>query len=275
MVREVSLRVGDLSRSLSFYRDLLGLQVHREEEGRAWLGTPEAPPFLVLLAQEKYRPRPPRTSGLFHLAIRLPSRRDLAGAFKRLLEARVALSGFADHLVSEAIYLTDPDGEGVELYADRPVESWKRRGEEIEMDTLPLDWRGLLEEAEEAEGGLPAGTSIGHVHLSVASLKASEAFYSRGLGLSVTMSSFPGALFFASGGYHHHVAVNTWSGPGIPPAPPDTVGLDGFAMEIQDPAGPAAVAERLKSLGFPCREVEGVLVATDPDSIKVTLVVTG
>ena len=161
------------------------------------------------------RARPHGTTGLFHLAILLPSRADLARALRRVADAGWRFTGASDHLVSEALYLHDPEGNGIEIYRDRPREQWRFVDGELQMDTLPLDLDSVLGELSGADteaNGMPAGTRIGHVHLNVAELSAAEDFYAGALGFDVTVRSYPGALFFSTGGYHHQIGVNTWAG---------------------------------------------------------------
>ena len=275
----VRLTVGDPEGVLDFYRDAIGLSELQPEDGIVRLGTDgdsnEA--IVELAADPDAPPRPRGTSGLFHLAILVPSRADLARALQRVAEAGWRLSGASDHLVSEALYLSDPEGNGIELYRDRPREEWPIRDGVLQMDTLPLDLDGVLGELrrEEAEAGMPAGTRIGHVHLNVGDLTAAEAFYSGALGFDVTVRGYPGALFVSAGGYHHHLGLNTWAGEGAPPAPEGARGLRQF--EIVLPRGEALAAEvdRLREAGFEPAEEEGGVRVTDPSGNRVLLTAAG
>ncbi|HSD23249.1 MAG TPA: VOC family protein, partial [Solirubrobacterales bacterium] len=174
----VRLTVSDLDRARGFYRDAIGLTELPSEDEAVWLGTDEHP-IVELVGDPDAPPRPRGTSGLFHLAILVPSRPDLARALQRVAEAGWRLSGASDHLVSEALYTSDPEGNGIELYRDRPRDQWPVRDGVLQMDTLPLDLDGVLSELrrEDANAGMPAGTRIGHVHLNVGDLTAAEAFY--------------------------------------------------------------------------------------------------
>jgi catechol 2,3-dioxygenase len=222
----VHLTVSDLDRSVGFYQDALGLQQHRREDGTAAMGA--GGEDLVVLVEDPGAHRPGRNAGLYHFALLYPSREELARALQRLAVARPPIDGASDHGVSEAIYLPDPDGLGIELYADRPREQWPPPGpgERVGMYTRPLDLDSLLglvrdeEPRRHAEDGL----RIGHVHLHVGDLDQALGFYQGELGFDL-MTRYPGALFLSAGGYHHHLGVNTWRGEGVGPPPPGTVGL--------------------------------------------------
>jgi len=225
----VHLQTSNLERSLHFYETLVGLKpVSVEWDTVSLSASGKHPVHLVLTERSGARPKPARSTGLYHTAIRFPNRRELAKVFYRLYRNEVAFQGFSDHLVSEAIYLADPDGNGVELYADRPRSEWVMNHNQVQMATEPLDLEGLVaglsDEDKKAEFAHPK-TDIGHVHLHVADLKSSEDFYAGLLGFDVTQRSYPGALFLSAGGYHHHIGVNVWAGRGAPPPPDDAVGL--------------------------------------------------
>ncbi len=259
----LTLRVGDLDAMLGFYRDLLGLELLGTEDRRAKLA-PGQRAFELQLIEDADAPTRPRPSvGLYHWALLLPERASLARIVRRLMDAGTRFQGFADHGVSEAAYLADPEGNGVELYRDRAPETWPRAGAEIAMITEPLDLDGLLAAASEP-APLDAGTRLGHIHLHVPGLDEAGRFY-RALGLRVTQSSYPGALFLAAGDYHHHVGLNTWAG--ARRAPPDARGLVECAWTIPE-EGFEAWREGLEpSLGGEDRG--GAWVAQDPARIKM------
>jgi catechol 2,3-dioxygenase len=254
---------------------VVGLTTLEEGEGRAVLGAGGR--ALVELVEDRQAPvRPARTTGLFHLAILVPNRVELARALQRLIAARWPLQGAADHLVSEALYLGDPEGNGIEIYRDRPREQWQRDGDELRMATLALDLDDVLGEAggdEGAPGALPAGTAMGHVHLNVADLAAGERFYAGLLGLDVTARAYPGALFLAAGGYHHHVGLNTWRGEGAPPPPPGALGLRHFELTVPDGAALDAVLARLRASGVEVEVDGGAAIVRDPSGNGLRLVV--
>ena len=238
----VRLTVADLEGMRDFYRDAIGLTELAGEGDVVRLGA-DSQSIVELVGDPDAPPRPRGTSGLFHLAILVPTRADLARALQRVAEAGWRLSGASDHLVSEALYLSDPEGNGIELYRDRPREEWPVRDGVLQMDTLPLDLDGVLGELrrEDAQAGMPSGTRIGHVHLNVGDLTAAEAFYSGGLGFDVMVRGYPGALFVSAGGYHHHLGLNTWAGEGAPPA---TRGQPRPASVRDRPARPRAARRR-------------------------------
>src|SRR3954454_24023658 len=268
----VRLTVAELDSARDFYRDAIGLTELPSENGAVRLGAGDRP-IVELIGDPDAPLRPQGTSGLFHLAIVVPSRPDLARALQRVAEAGWRLTGASDHLVSEALYLSDPEGNGIELYRDRPRDQWPVRDGVLQMDTLPLDLDGVLGELrrEDANSGMPAGTRMGHVHLNVGDLTAAEAFYSGALGFDLTVRGYPGALFVSAGGYHHHLGLNTWAGEGAPPPPPGSRGLREFEVVLPDEAALAAEEDRLRKAGFePLREGDRVR-ATDPSGNRVVL----
>ncbi|MFL5613375.1 MAG: VOC family protein [Gemmatimonadaceae bacterium] len=216
-VGRVKLQVSELERSLAYYNRVVGLRVIERGAGRAVLGAHgDNRPLVELVERAGVRPVPRRGRlGLYHFAILLPDRPSL-GRFLAHLEEIGAYAGMSDHFVSEAIYLTDPDGLGIEVYADRPRSVWRYEDRQLSMTTVPLDVERLLAAAKESPDGLhwsgmPPGTVIGHVHLYVADLDLAAAFYHEGLGLDKTVWNYPGALFLSAGGYHHHLGTNTWA----------------------------------------------------------------
>jgi catechol 2,3-dioxygenase len=237
MIGAVRLRVADLERVRDFYERAIGLRV-LERDGDAVVLGADTP--LVELAGDADAPqRPARSTGLFHLAILVPSRADLARAVQRVAQTGARFTGASDHFVSEAMYLSDPEGNGIELYRDRPREQWEYGADgELRMGTVALDLDSLMAELPAGDdSGMPDGTVMGHVHLHVADLAPAEAFYTGELGLDVTVRSYPGALFLSRGGYHHHVGLNTWAGVGAPPPPPGARGLEHVEIRIDDGGG--------------------------------------
>jgi catechol 2,3-dioxygenase len=210
----VHLRVADLARSLEFYARNLGFAVARQNGTDVELSVSADSPSILTLTEQRNAPHAPReAAGLFHAALLFPDRAALGGWLQFAAEKGVDFEGFSDHGVSEAIYLSDPDGNGLEFYADRPRTQWPYAQGELSMTTRPLDVRSLF--ADAAAGGTTplAGAGWGHLHLRVTDLDRSEAYYKTRLGLEVMQSSFPGARFLAADGYHHHLGLNTWGGP--------------------------------------------------------------
>ncbi|NLX09017.1 MAG: VOC family protein [Chloroflexi bacterium] len=276
------LRVRDLGGALAFYQDLLGLREVRRVNGTAYLSATGEPPYHVIVTEQPgARQKPPRTAGLYHVAIRLPDRDGLARVLRRLLENDYPLQGASDHGVSEAIYLADPDGNGLELYCDRPRAQWQWDGTQIGMGTDPLDGQDLLAQASsEPWNGIAPGTDIGHVHLHVSDLGRAEAFYCDLLGFEVMQRSYPGALFVAAGGYHHHLGLNIWAGRDAPPAPTDAVGLIAFSLRLPEAAAWQALVDRVRAAGVPVETppansgTDSVLIR-DSDRIGVVLAYDG
>ena len=272
----VRLRVRDLDNALDFYQLILGLRVIERDGDVASLSASGAPPaLLVLEGRPDALPRPYRSTGLYHFAILLPDRRALAQALLRLARRRWPLQGASDHLVSEALYLADPEGNGIELYADRPRSAWQIRPDgEIAMATEPLDVDALLREAGPAyddDATMHPGAVIGHVHLNVSDLGAAESFYRGVLGFDVTTRSYPGALFLAAGGYHHHIGTNIWAGRGAPRPPEGAAGLVHFEVIVPQEAAREAVLARARDAGAPVEPVNGGVRITDADGINVVL----
>ena len=261
----LKLAIGNLQRSLDFYTRVLGFTLIGQDGGTASLGM-ETTPLLVLEEVPGARPQPARTTGLYHFAILVPTRKDLARSLRRLAEARYPLTGVADHLVSEALYLDDPDGNGIEIYRDRPRETWSWNGGQVRMATDPLDLDGILAELDGDDGdrqGLAAGTRIGHMHLRVGDLRQAEAFYHGLLGFDV-VSHFPGALFVSAGGYHHHLGLNTWQSRGAPEPPAGTAGLRSFTLDVPDADEQRRIVERVETAGLRVERQDHEVVVRDP-----------
>ena len=271
-VGTVRLKVSDLDRSLEFYEGLLGMHVLSRDADRAHLGVNGSEePLLELIPGAEPRASGRGRLGLFHFAVLLPDRPSLGRLLGHLLRAHVH-PGAADHLVSEALYLQDPDDLGIELYRDRPRAEWKTRGAEIAMASDPLDGDGLIAEGNgESWTGMPAGTTIGHVHLHVASIAAARSFYHDALGFDVVVSSYPGALFMSAGGYHHHLGVNTWAGPlAVTPAAHEPRLLS-WDLVLPAIAETAAAAQSLTSAGYTVSPHVAGSVTHDPWKTELRL----
>ncbi len=262
----VRLQVSDLDRSLAYYQDVLGLRPLERDTAEATLGPQESDiPLVHLRARRGARTIPKRGAlGLYHFAILLPDRPSL-GRFVRHLGEINARAGAGDHLVSESLYLQDPDNLGIEVYADRPRSTWRRIGRELMMATDPVDFADLIEAAgDERWSGMPAGTTMGHLHLHVGDLGQAAAFYSEGLGFDRMVWHYPGALFLAGGGYHHHLGTNTWAGAGATPPAPDDAQLLEWTIELPSSAHVSAAAESLGGAGFAAERAGKDVVTRDP-----------
>jgi len=270
-VGPVHLQIADLNRSLAFYQTTLGLRVLRREGPHAELGAQASDTALVMLHERAGTRAAPHRSrlGLFHFAILLPDRPSL-GRFVRHLAEIGAAAGAADHLVSESLYLQDPDNLGIEVYADRPRSTWRRVGRQLMMATDPLDLPGLERAAGTATwAGMPTGTVMGHIHLHVGDLAAASAFFSDALGFDATVWDYPGALFFAASGYHHHLGANTWAGHEAQPPTETDAQLLEWTIELPNAAALAPLADSLARAGYPVKRLgqagaEQALLTRDP-----------
>jgi catechol 2,3-dioxygenase len=259
------LTVADLDREVAFYTDALGFQVLERRDNEVILGAGGRPVFAL-----RHLPganlAPERATGLYHFAILLPTRADLGRWLRHWLEAGYGLPGQGDHLVSEALYLSDPEGNGIEIYRDRPRDEWTWENGQVRMAADPVDLRGVLADAER-EGkpwtGMPAGTRIGHMHLKVGDIARAEAFYHDVLGFDI-VARMPSALFVSAGGYHHHIGMNTWHSRGSGPAPEGSTGLRFFSLELPDEEARAAVVARLDAAGIPHTEAGNAVLLRDP-----------
>ena len=271
----VSLTVSDIGRSRAFYETALGLRPRELDDGGLTFGAPDRAELVTIHGDASAAGLDRRATGLYHLAILFPSRLDLAYALARLAHARWTLDGVSDHLVSEALYLSDPDGNGIELYRDRPRDEWSFAGGQLQMATLPLDLHDLAGELSAAgapQPSVPAGTTIGHVHLQVADIADADAFYHGVLGFDVTTRGYPGALFVSAGGYHHHLGLNTWHSAASGPAAPGSVGLRSYEVLLPDLAELDRIVDRIRDAGIePDAETAGGVSVRDPSGNLVIL----
>lgn len=267
----VRLRVRDAARSVAFYTRTIGLTLFgRGIDGIVRLGAGQRV-IVELEEAPDARPRPRGSAGLFHVAILVPDRPALAIVLRRLVAQGVRL-GASDHIVSEALYLDDPDGNGIEIYRDRPAASWKWDGGTVEMATYGLDLRNLLADVPAdapVETPMPDGTRVGHVHLQVGDLALARRFYVDTLGLDVTTDRYPGALFVSADGYHHHLGLNVWQSRGAGAAPADCIGLVHVELLLPDAAAVEALRTRLTAAGENVVPVEDGFVVADPWSVRL------
>ncbi len=264
-IRSVTLQVSDLQQSRDFYQHTLGFHPSEITPNRVALSDAAGGPTLIELIENRAgHPLSRKALGLFHVAILLPSRAEL-GRFLTHLHDIGARAAAGDHFVSEALYLQDPDDLGIEVYADRPRDSWRRNGRELVMGTDPLDRRGLIEAAgHQPWRGMPSGTTIGHVHLHVGDLDEAGRFYGDAIGFDRTVWSYSGALFLAAGGYHHHLGTNLWAGPTARPAAADDPQLLEWVIELPAAADLQAIAASLRDGGHPAAGGGDALLTRDP-----------
>lgn len=268
-----ALAVRDLDRMTDYYRDLLGLAEIERTADTVRLGAGGVP-FLTLEHRPGFKPDDPRSAGLYHNAFLMPTRLDLARWITHAIKHRIPVSGASDHEVSEAIYLDDPEGNGVEVYCDRPKSAWRWQDNMVAMRTEALDVEAILKELDETTPpyeSAPEGLRVGHIHLHVGDVGKAEEFYSGLLGLEVVRRR-GGATFMSSGGYHHHVGANTWRSPGAGLRDLESAGLAWFAFEAADDDAYDAFAARLNTAGIATSEVAGGLEFADPWGTRARLV---
>jgi len=261
----VHLNVADLERSIDYYQRAIGLRLVKEEKNRAYLSV--GGDTLLILTEIPGAERIARRSGLYHFAILTPSRQALGKSLRNLIDTGTELQGGADHLVSEALYLADPDGNGIEIYCDQPSSEWQDEKGQLKMATDPLDYQGILEAANGANGnwgGLRAETRLGHMHLHIANLDDATEFYEQVLGFDFLLSYMGSASFLSAGGYHHHIGLNTWNGVGAAPPPPDAAGLRYFSVNLVGTGEREKLVARLDHAGWPFEERSSGIFARDP-----------
>ncbi len=274
-IGKMHYNVSNLERASFFFEQALGMKQLEKTPRSITLGT-ESDHALLVLHQVNNPPPRKKTTGLFHVAIRFPHREDLAKLIYHLVNNQVEIQGVAEHGVSEAIYLTGPEDMGIELTCDRDYDEWPIDEEgNLDMLTEELDVENLMMTIagkSKKWTGLPAGTTIGHIHLKVADLEKTAEFYTA-LGLEITQEYGEQALFFASGDYHHHVGVNTWESAGADPLPPDTAGLNSFEIIFPDRVSLDNLVKHLEELQISYKEDQGSIALVDPNGIHVQLIV--
>ncbi|NEU32214.1 VOC family protein [bacterium LRH843] len=270
-VGQVNLKVQNLERAIEFYQKIIGFKVLEQTERKADLTADGKTVLLSIEQPDNVLPKQGRTTGLYHFAILLPKRSDLAEIVQHFVEVGMRL-GSADHLVSEALYLSDPDGNGIEIYVDRDPSEWDWNNGEVAMTTDPLNFPDLLSGVKEQSWkGLPADTVMGHIHLHVSELKKTEEFYTKGLGFEVVNRFGPQALFISDGKYHHHIGLNTWNGIGAPAPSPQSVGLESFTLILPSEEKRNEIIAQLKDIGASFTDEKGSVIATDPSGNRIQL----
>lgn len=273
-VGQVDLKVENLDRSLHFYQNMIGFKVLEQSESKAVLTADGKTPLLSIEQPKNIIPKQPRTTGLYHYALLLPKRSDLGRILRHLLQTGYPLQGASDHLVSEALYLADPDGNGIEIYVDRPASTWNWSNGDVVMATEPLDAQSVLAEGQDGKWeGLPTDTLMGHIHLHVSDLAKTEEYYRNGLGFDIVTRYGNQALFMSTGKYHHHIGLNTWNGVGAPPPAENSVGLKEFTLIFPGMEARNKVVEQLKGIGATVIEEKGFFITKDPSGNQMKLLV--
>ena len=270
-VGQANINVTNLDVALDFYQNIIGFQILEQTDKKAILTADGKRGLLTLEQPVDVLQKEGKTSGLYHFALLLPNRADLS-IFLRHLRQTGYRFGASDHLVSEALYIRDPDGNGIEVYRDRPAAEWTWNDGEVSMENNPLQEKSLLAESDSAWDGLPAHTIMGHIHLHVSDLQKAEAFYTKGLGFTV-VSHYPQAVFISTGQYHHHIALNTWQGVGAPTPKKNSVGLNWYTLVFPNEEVRGKAIEQLRKIGAIVQSKNDSFVTEDPSGNVIQLVV--
>lgn len=271
-VGQVNLKIQNLERSIAFYKEVIGLKVLEQTSRSATFSTDGKTALLSIEQPDHVVPKQGRTTGLYHFALLLPNRTDLADIVQHFVEIGLQF-GSSDHLVSEALYLSDPDGNGIEIYVDRDPSVWNWNNREVEMTVDPLNFPDLLSVGKQQSWkGLPMETTMGHIHLHVSEWRKTEEFYMKGLGFEVVNRFGTQALFISDGKYHHHIGLNTWNGLGAPTPPPNSVGLESFTLMLSSEEKKNKIIAQLKEVGASVTEENGSIITTDPSGNRIRLI---
>ncbi|MGG2056489.1 VOC family protein [Lysinibacillus pakistanensis] len=269
-VTNVEIKVSDLQRSLTYYQEVIGFKVLQQESHKATFTADGKTALLTIVQPETVEEKTRFTTGLYHFALLLPSRRDLANVISHFHKNGVYF-GASDHDVSEALYLSDPDKNGIEIYADRPEDKWTWHSNQVHMVTEPLNIQSILAEGNDTWSGLPTGTVMGHIHLSVSNLTEAEEFYTKGLGFDIVTRYGTQALFISTGRYHHHIGLNTWYSENAPKLGEHQVGLKTFSLRLDNEQQVATMKENLRAIGAPVTDIAGGFQTEDPAGNKILL----
>ncbi|WP_342566934.1 VOC family protein [Psychrobacillus sp. FSL K6-4046] len=270
-VELVELKVTDLEQSLKFYEEVIGFKVLDRQASKIWLTADGKTALLSIEQPENVVLKQPKTTGLYHFALLLPSREDLGAVLRFFAESGIRI-GAGDHLVSEALYLNDPDGNGIEIYSDRPESDWNWEKDSVAMDTLAIDAQAILAAGANTEwNGLPKGTVMGHIHLQVADIEEAREFYEL-MGFEV-VTPYPGALFMSTGKYHHHIGLNTWAGAGAQPASENMTGLEAFNIIYPSIEERETAVKNLREQNISVLEENEIFYTKDPSENKIKMAV--
>jgi len=270
-IKEITIKVLDLERSIQFYTDFIGLSILEKNKTSVVLTADGKIPLLRIIQPAEVTPKQKRTTGLYHFAILLPSREALSSFLNHLISVRYPF-GSADHIVSEAIYIDDPDGNGIEIYYDRYADDWKWHVDQVEMATLPLKMDELIGVSQKKWTKVPKETMMGHIHLHVKDLDETVKFYTEGLGYNI-VAEYPGAVFLSTGGYHHHIGMSIWNGAGAVKPSDNSVGMDNYVIDFADDNARNEAIQRLQKLSAETTvvKVEDNYVVYDPSGNKIIL----
>ncbi|MFT8323615.1 MAG: VOC family protein [Bacillus sp. (in: firmicutes)] len=270
----VTLKVKNLEKSILFYETIIGFKVSEKSKGKAILTADGKTPLLYLEQLDHIESKQGRTAGLYHFALLVPNRADLGMILQHLLQTGYPLQGASDHNVSEAIYLADPDGNGIEIYRDLSLEFWEWTGDFVKMDTLPLDAEAVLEAGSSQEwNGLPERTIIGHIHLHVGDLDKTVRFYVEGLGFQIVQKYGNQAYFISTGNYHHHIGLNIWNGIGVPAPKENHTGLKYFELKLPSLESSEQIENRLKEMGVSYTREHNIIYTADPSGNPIRLTI--
>lgn len=273
-VTEIALKVQDITRAIGFYTNILGFKILEEKEEEVILTVDGSTPIIRLISSKDIIPKIPRRTGLYHFAILLPDNIQLGLFLKHIRDKAYPIIGGSNHGVSEAIYLEDPDDNGIEIYADLPSDLWRRNNDKIEMVTLPLDYNTLIEKTGDAQWkGMPSNAIIGHIHLHVADLEESKKFYIDGMGLDLVMEMPNSAVFLSSAGYHHHIAFNIWNGKGAEALPDNSVGMKYYTVKLPNEETRHDIVNNLENLGYNVFMESDNIFVKDPSNNLIKLLV--
>jgi len=273
-IGSVEIAVNNLESMIEFYTSCLGLNLLRQEDDSFYLGTSGTRDELIVLTKKKELKPPARNSpGLFHIAFLVPSRSELARVFIHLNNKEITFDGFSNHGVSEAIYLRDPEGNGIEIYCDTPDDLWSWNNNKIQMVTGHLDMKQLLSTIKDDLAlfeGLHPNSKIGHIHLKVSSIEKAKKFYNETVGFNITQTDYPGALFMSAGKYHHHIGANVWTSKDTAAGDIDTLGLKKYSVVLPDLLSLNKISFRLLKDGNPVvNQNSHSLLTNDLDGIKI------
>lgn len=272
-VREIRLKVLDIEKSKEFYTKIMGFKVLESNKKEITFTTDGINSILSITQPKDVVPKLPRRTGIYHFALLLPSRKDLGLFLKHIRDNDYPIIGGSNHGVSEAVYLQDPDDNGIEVYSDIDSSLWKWKENQISMVSDPLDYKGIIDETGESKwSGIPKDTIIGHIHLHVGDLEKAKDFYCNGLGFDLVMNMANSALFLSSAGYHHHIGLNIWNGINAPSLPDNSVGMEYYTLVFPDETTRENKINNLKHMGYDVFNKNSLIFTKDPSNNLVQLI---